>query len=60
MLGSGRPFVLEIKEPKIRKIDLNSLENKINKINEGKTSYHNLKFCKRNRKAEIKVSSPDT
>lgn len=60
MLGSGRPFVLEIKEPKIRKIDLKLLENEINKINEEKTSYHNLKFCERNRKAEIKISSPDT
>lgn len=59
MLGSGRPFVLEIKEPKIRKIDLNKLETEINKINHGKTQYHNLKFTHRNRKAEIKVSSPD-
>lgn len=59
MLGSGRPFVLEIKEPKIRKIDLKSLEKEINEINEGKTQYHNLKFTHRNRKAEIKVSSPD-
>ena len=59
MLGSGRPFVLEIKEPKIRKIDLPKLEAEINEINEGKTQYHNLKFTHRNRKAEIKVSSPD-
>jgi len=59
MLGSGRPFVLEIKEPKIRKIDLNKLETEINEINQGKTQYHNLKFTHRNRKAEIKVSSPD-
>lgn len=59
MLGSGRPFVLEIKEPKIRKIDLNSLEKEINEVNRGKTQYHNLKFTHRNRKAEIKVSSPD-
>ena len=33
MLGSGRPFVLEIKEPKIRKLDLAKLEEEINKIN---------------------------
>ena len=59
MLGEGRPFVLEIKEPRIRKIDLNTLEEKINKINEGKTAYHDLKFSKRSRKAEIKESSPD-
>ena len=60
MLGSGRPFVLEIKEPKIRKLDLAKLEEEINKINEGKTSYHNLHVCERKRKAEIKQSSPDT
>ena len=59
MLGSGRPFVLEIKEPRIRKIDLEKLEKEINEINKGKTQYHGLKFTERNRKAEIKVSSPD-
>ena len=60
MLGSGRPFVLEIKEPRIRKIDLEKLEKEINEINQGKTQYHNLKFTEKNRKAEIKQSSPDT
>ncbi|MCY3411446.1 MAG: tRNA pseudouridine(54/55) synthase Pus10 [Candidatus Heimdallarchaeota archaeon] len=30
MLGTGRPFVLEIKNPKIRTIDLESLSNEIN------------------------------
>lgn len=60
MLGSGRPFVLEIKEPKLRKLDLSKVEEEVNRINEGKTAYHNLHLCKRNRKAEIKQSSPDT
>ena len=60
MLGSGRPFVLEIKEPRIRNLDLAKLENEINNINEGKTAYHGLKLCERGRKAEIKQSSPDT
>ena len=60
MLGSGRPFVLEIKEPRIRKLDYKQLEEDINKMNERKTSYHNLHVCERSRKAEIKQSSPDT
>ena len=60
MLGSGRPFVLEIKEPKIRNLDYEKIEEEINKINEGKTAYHNLHPCERPRKAEIKQSSPDT
>ena len=59
MLGSGRQFVLEIKEPRIRKLDLGKIEEEINEINRGKTAYHNLKLCERPRKAEIKEASSD-
>jgi tRNA pseudouridine synthase 10 len=31
MLGNGRPFVLQIKEPKIRKVDLEKLKEEVNK-----------------------------
>ncbi|AEH06939.1 tRNA pseudouridine(54/55) synthase Pus10 [Methanothermococcus okinawensis] len=31
MLGNGRPFVLQIKEPKIRKADLEKLKEEVNK-----------------------------
>jgi len=34
MLGAGRPFVLEVKEPKIRFIDFQELEEAINKSTE--------------------------
>ncbi len=60
MLGTGRPFVLEIKEPKIRKIDLEKIAEEVAVSAKGKTEYLNLKFTERKRKAEIKVSSPDT
>ncbi len=60
MLGSGRPFVLEIKEPKIRKLDLKKIEMEANEKASGKTEYHNLRYTERKRKAEIKTSSPDT
>ncbi|ADC46015.1 pseudouridylate synthase [Methanobrevibacter ruminantium M1] len=60
MLGTGRPFVLEIKEPKIRKIDLKKIEEEVAISAKGKTEYLNLKFTERRRKAEIKESSPDT
>ena len=60
MLGTGRPFVLEIKEPKIRKIDLERIAEEVAEVAKGKTEYLNLKFTERKRKAEIKVSSPDT
>lgn len=59
MLGDGRPFVLEVVEPKIRKLNLSELEKEVNEYANGKTKYNHLKYCKRNRKGEIKVSSPD-
>ena len=60
MLGSGRPFVLEIKEPRVRKLNYEEIEQYLNEINQEKTAYHNLHRCQRPRKAEIKQSSPDT
>lgn len=60
MLGHGRPFVIEVKEPKTRTIDLNALEENVNQINKGKTRYTNLKYCSSSRKGEIKESSPDS
>lgn len=60
MLGTGRPFVLEIKEPKVRNLNLEKIAIEVNEHSAGKTQYNDLKFTYRNRKAEIKVSSPDT
>jgi tRNA pseudouridine synthase 10 len=50
MLGNGRPFIIEIKNPKKRKINLDFLANQINKNNE-KIKVNELKFTN---KAEIK------
>ena len=44
MLGSGRPFVLEIKEPKIRKLDLEKISAEVAEIAKDKTEYLNLKY----------------
>ena len=52
MLGNGRPFVLEIKNPKKREIDLNELKEKINKKNIKKIKVMNLRFSDKN---EIKI-----
>ncbi|MDP3034274.1 MAG: tRNA pseudouridine(54/55) synthase Pus10, partial [Methanobacteriaceae archaeon] len=60
MLGTGRPFVLEIKEPHRRVLDLDILQKEINETNAGKVEVLDLKYSVRSRKAEIKTSSPDT
>ncbi len=45
MLGNGRPFVLEIIEPKRRYIDLKEIEQKINEFARGKVEVFNLRFA---------------
>ncbi len=55
MLGSGRPFVLELVEPKKRLQDLPSLEKKINSENPGAVAVHGLAYCQKERVAQLKT-----
>jgi tRNA pseudouridine synthase 10 len=45
MLGKGRPFVIEVKKPKKRFIDLPSLAKTINERAHGKVKVSNLRFA---------------
>ncbi len=47
MLGRGRPFVLEIKEPRRRTLDLKVLEREINERARGKIEVEGLRFVDR-------------
>lgn len=60
MLGRGRPFVLEIKEPRVRSPDLKELEEKINQHAMGKVEVSNLRFVKKERRSLIKAASRET
>lgn len=51
MLGNGRPFIVEIKNPKIRKINLNEIAEEINKSR--KVEVLNLRFINRNEMEKI-------
>jgi tRNA pseudouridine synthase 10 len=46
MLGSGRPFVLEVKEPQIRTIDLKQLQTQVNAQAAGKIEISVLQLVK--------------
>jgi len=59
MLGSGRPFVVEIKEPKRRKVDLRMLEDKVREENAGKLEVTGLQYVKREMVAQIKNAKAD-
>jgi len=46
-LGSGRPFVVEIKRPKLRTLDPRKLEEEINQRAQGLVQVHSLRYCGR-------------
>ncbi len=57
MLGTGRPFIVEIKNPKKRNIDLKLLEEKINAYAQGKVEVHSLHFAVKENVRQLKALS---
>ena len=56
MLGTGRPFVLEISDPKIRNIDLAELERNANRSEIAK--FNGLRFTDRDSVKKVKLAEP--
>lgn len=54
MLGNGRPFVLEIKNPKKRTLDLSKIEEDINMDNKNIIEVTNLRYSDKNEIVRIK------
>ncbi len=54
MLGSGRPFVIEISKPKKRFLDLKKIEETINKHAKNKVKVSNLKSANKNMVRKLK------
>jgi tRNA pseudouridine synthase 10 len=54
MLGEGRPFVLEMVNPKILDVDLAALEAEINRRNEGRLEVRGLHWTEKGRVRTIK------
>ena len=59
MLGSGRPFVLEIKEPKLRNVDLRIAEETVNTENTDKIGVTDLQYVKKGMVAKLKNAKAD-
>lgn len=60
MLGNGRPFVIEIKEPRKRTLNLENLTKEINECAAGKVEVSFLKLVSKKRRMRIKTSSTET
>jgi len=56
MLGLGRPFVIEVKRPRKRLINLHSLEKMINERAGGKVEVSNLRFANKDMVRRLKRS----
>lgn len=54
MLGSGRPFIIEVKKPRKRFIDLKALADAINEGTEGKLEVLNLHFADKDAVRKLK------
>ncbi|KAF5431676.1 tRNA pseudouridine synthase 10 [Candidatus Methanophagaceae archaeon] len=59
MLGSGRPFVVELKEPKLRNVELVMLEAKVKEENTGKLEVTDLQYVNRDMVARVKNAKAD-
>jgi len=60
MLGLGRPFILELRNPKIRNLDLIKLERNLNKKNKRKVRVHNLKYTTKKEVIKLKTNAKNT
>ncbi|MGC8692239.1 MAG: tRNA pseudouridine(54/55) synthase Pus10 [Thermoplasmata archaeon] len=54
MLGNGRPFILEITNPRLRYLDLKSIENEVNEKNKNIIEIENLEYSNSKEVEELK------
>lgn len=57
MLGNGRPFVVEIRRPKVRSLDLSKVESEANQGAEGRAEFLGLRKSSRAEMRSIKESA---
>ncbi|TFG10626.1 tRNA pseudouridine(54/55) synthase Pus10 [Candidatus Thorarchaeota archaeon] len=59
MVGAGRPFVLEVSEPRVRRPDLAEATQKINERSKGKIEVQGLEMTERERAQTLKAESSE-
>lgn len=57
MIGAGRPFVLEISEPKVRQLDLDEATRRVNELSKGKVEVQGLEMTEKSRAQNLKAES---
>ncbi|MFX1375496.1 MAG: tRNA pseudouridine(54/55) synthase Pus10 [Promethearchaeota archaeon] len=60
MLGKGRPFILELRNPKIRVLDLFKIEKRVNRNNKKKVRIQNLRYSNKKEVVKLKTEAKNT
>jgi len=60
MLGSGRPFILELRNPKIRFLNLDKIQKKVNKSNKKKIKIFDLRYSNKKEVIQLKKEAKNT
>lgn len=60
MIGTGRPFIIELKNPKIRTFDLENIQNIVNNVNKDKIEISNLSFTNKKQVISMKENAENT
>lgn len=60
MLGTGRPFILELRNPKIRTLDLVKIEKLVNKSNKNKVRIFDLRYSSKFEVIKLKSEAKNT
>ena len=58
-LGSGRPFIIELRQPRLRQLDLEELAEEVNEGADGKVEVEQFEWCRRDEVAAIKGAKYD-
>jgi len=60
MKGTGRPFILELKNPQVRTLDLSKLEQETNLLNKDKVQISELRYSDKSEVIKIKENAKNT
>jgi tRNA pseudouridine synthase 10 len=60
MLGTGRPFIIELRNPKIRNLNLGKIERRINKINKKNIKVYDIKYSNKKEVVKLKTEAKNT
>lgn len=60
MLGTGRPFIIELRNPKIRNLILGKISRKVNKKYKKKVRIHDLKYSSKKEVIKLKIEAKNS